>query len=391
MTAENPPARKPATRKPPAKPVARKPRAKKEPVEASVEAAKPTEQAPRPSPSASPKANAKIAKPMRIVVRVHGYPPRHNAGSEWMVHSMLRSLVARGHECIVWLSRYTTDREPYELDGIKVIPFAARMDFAVAAKNADVIVSYWENVPAAGALARGFGKPFVVVAHNASRLALRNLGGASTSLTVYNSQYVQAEADQFFAEYPMSSRPARSIVVRPPVFADEYKTTPGDCVTLINLNADKGGNLFWKIAEQMPDRKFLAVKGAYGDQIVRDLPNVTVVEQMNGHRMRDEVYTKTKVLLMPSAHESWGRTAVEAMCSGIPVVAHPTEGLSESLGEAGIFADRGDTNAWVSVLERLADDEEWSTASKRATARAKALDPTDDLAAWCEAIESLEG
>jgi glycosyltransferase involved in cell wall biosynthesis len=328
---------------------------------------------------------------MRIVVRVHGYPPRHNAGSEWMVHSMLRSLVARGHECIVWLSRYTTDREPYELDGIKVIPFAARMDFAVAAKNADVIVSYWENVPAAGALARGFGKPFVVVAHNASRLALRNLGGASTSLTVYNSQYVQAEADQFFAEYPMSSRPARSIVVRPPVFADEYKTTPGDCVTLINLNADKGGNLFWKIAEQMPDRKFLAVKGAYGDQIVRDLPNVTVVEQMNGHRMRDEVYTKTKVLLMPSAHESWGRTAVEAMCSGIPVVAHPTEGLSESLGEAGIFADRGDTNAWVSVLERLADDEEWSTASKRATARAKALDPTDDLAAWCEAIESLEG
>jgi glycosyltransferase involved in cell wall biosynthesis len=328
---------------------------------------------------------------MKIVVRVHGYPPLHNAGSEWMIHSMLRYLVERGHECTVWLSRYTADNVPYELDGVQVIPFRARMDFAAAAKNADVILSYWENVPAAGALARGFGKPFVVVAHNASRLALRNLGGASTELAIYNSQYVKAEAEQFFAEYPQTSRPARSIVIRPPVFAKEYQTTPGDHITLINLNAEKGGHLFWRIAERMPDQKFLAVKGAYGDQIVKDLPNVTVVEHMNGHRMRDEVYAKTKVLLMPSAQESWGRTAVEAMCSGIPVVAHPTEGLCESLGDAGIFADRTESNAWIGILKKLTDDGEWKVASKRAADRAKALDPADDLAEWCKAIESLKG
>lgn len=371
------------------KPATRKPRAKKSPGEAPAKAAVAEKLAPQAQPARAPKRVEKAAVPMRIVVRVHGWPPRHNAGSEWMVQTMLCALVERGHECTVWLSRYSADREPYELDGVKVIPFAARMDFADAAKHADVIVSYWENVPAAGALARGFGRPFVVVAHNASRLALRNLGGASTALAVYNSRYVEAEAEQFFAEYRPSSRPARSIVVRPPVVADAYRATPGDRITLINLCPDKGGHLFWRLAERLPDRTFLAVKGAYGDQIVHDLPNVEVVEHLPGDRMRDEVYARTRVLVMPSVHESWGRTAVEAMTSGIPVVAHPTEGLSESLGSAGIFADRGDLDAWVDVLERLGDDTEWSVASERALGRAKELDPAEDLAAWCEAIESL--
>jgi glycosyltransferase involved in cell wall biosynthesis len=328
---------------------------------------------------------------MRIVVRVHGFPPRHNAGSEWMMHSMLRALVARGHECSVWLSRYSADRKPYDLDGVQVVPFAARMDFASAVKNADALISYWENVPSAGALARGFGRPLVVIAHNASELVLRNIGASSTALAVYNSQYVEAAAEQYFAEYPKAVRPARSIVVRPPVFADEYRTTPGDRFTLINLCAEKGGHLFWRLARRLPDVKFLGVKGAYGEQIVEDLPNVEVVEQLPGDRMRDEVYARTRVLLMPSAAESWGRTGVEAMTSGIPVVAHPTPGLCESLGEAGIFADRGDLDAWVSVLERLDDDAEWSAASDRAKTRAKELDPADDLARWCEAIESLRG
>lgn len=330
-------------------------------------------------------------RPLRVLARVHAYPPRHNAGSEWMLHSMLRALVARGHEVTVWLSRYSPDHDAYDVDGVQVVPFAARLDFAAAVKAADVIVSHHENVPAAGALARGLGRPFVAICHNTHPTIFKNVGRGSTALAVYNSLHMEAEAEAFFCEYTSSLRPTASIVVRPPVFASDYATTPGDRITLVNLNADKGGELFWQLAERLPDVRFLGVKGAYGGQVERPggLPNVEVVEHLPGDQMREQVYARTRVLLVPSVSESWGRVAVEAMASGIPVIANGTAGLSESLAEAGIFAERGDPQAWVSALTALQDPVQWSEVSDRCLARSKALDPAADLAAWCEAVEAL--
>lgn len=334
----------------------------------------------------------RAAAPLRIVARFGLFPPRHNAGSEWMSLAMLRALRARGHEVEVWLSRYSPDKEPYDLDSVRVIPYAARLDFAAAAKASDVIVSHHENVPAAGALARGLGRPFVAICHNTAPVIFKNVGRGSTALAVYNSLHMQAEAEAYFCEYTKALRPGASIVVRPPVIAAEYRTTPGDRITLINMNADKGGEVFWRLAERLPHLNFLGVRGAYGQQVERrggGLPNVDVIDHLPGDRMRDEVYARTRILLVPSMRESWGRVAAEAMASGIPVVAAPTPGLSECLAEAGIFAERGDIDAWDSAVSALDDAAQWAAASERALARSKALDPAADLAAWCESVEAL--
>ena len=326
---------------------------------------------------------------MRIIARLHGYPPRHNAGAEWMAHTMLRALVARGHDVQVWLSRYSGDGKPYDLDGVHVVPLQARLDFATAVRTADVLVSHLENVPSTSALARGYGKPVVAICHNTHRPTFRDVASGGVALAVLNSQWMAREAELFYAEYPRSVRPVSTLIVRPPVFADEYRTKPGRKVTLVNCNAEKGGKVLEALARRMPDTEFLAVAGAYGEQILPDLPNVEVLQQVPGSRMRDEVYAKTRVLLMPSSYESWGRAGCEALASGIPVVAHPTPGLCESLGEAGVFVDRNDLDGYEAVLRKLVQPAEYRLASKRARARSAELDPTDELAAWCDAVESL--
>lgn len=329
------------------------------------------------------------ARPKRIICRVHAMPPEHNAGAEHMLVSMLRPLVERGHDVQVWLSRYGKAHEVYDYRGIQVVPLESRLDFPTAVRRADVLIAHLETVPSAAALARGYGKPLAVVCHNTHRPTFRDMAAGGTALAVYNSRWMAREAELFFAEYPKSVRPTADLIVRPPVFADEYATKPGKAVTLVNFNPEKGGRVLEKLARRMPDVQFLAVKGAYGQQILPDLPNVEVLDHVRGEDMREQVYARTRVLLMPSSYESWGRAGVEALASGIPVVAHPTPGLCESLADAGIFVDREDTAGYEAVLRKLAAPDEYRLASKRAKARSAELNPAADLAEWCSAIESL--
>ncbi|WP_313956535.1 glycosyltransferase family 4 protein [Streptomyces sp. SAJ15] len=302
---------------------------------------------------------------------------------------MLRPLVERGHDVSVWLSRYGKAHEEYEYRGIRVVPLESRLDFPTAVRRADVLLAHLETVPSTASLARGYGKSLVVVCHNTHRPTFRDMAAGGTSLAVYNSRWMEAEAEVFFAEYPKSTRPAQTLIVRPPVFAEEYATKPGKAITLINCNAEKGGKVLEALARRMPKTQFLAVRGAYGQQILPDLPNVEIVDHVDGQDMRERVYARTRVLLMPSSYESWGRVGCEALASGIPVVAHPTPGLCESLSEAGIFVDRNDVDGYEAVLRKLGTAAEYRLAAKRARARSTELDPSADLAAWCTAVEAL--
>ncbi|KOU62043.1 glycosyl transferase [Streptomyces sp. MMG1533] len=328
-----------------------------------------------------------MSRPLRVVVRVHAMPPEHNAGAEHMLVGMMRPLVEHGHDVQVWLSQHGGAHEPYVYQGISVIPLASRLDFGSAVRKADLVLSHLESVPSTASLARGFGKPMIVICHNTHRPSFRDMAAGGTTLAVYNSRWMAHEAELFFAEYPKGVRPRQSLIVRPPVVATEYATKPGGAVTLVNCSKEKGGEVLAALARRMPEQQFLAVTGAYGEQILPDLPNVEVLEHVRGEDMRTQVYARTKVLLMPSSYESWGRVGVEAMASGIPVLAHPTPGLCESLADAGVYVDRNDVDGYEATLRQLLTPGDYRLASKRAKARSAELDPSEDLAAWCAAVE----
>ena len=315
---------------------------------------------------------------MRILVVVPDYPPGRCVGSWVMTHSLLRPLVDRNHRADVILT--ARSGEPYVLDGVNVWPYASRRASFPFIEDADVLITHADSAERAMALGEVWGVPVVRLVHNTSAATESAVQRRPAALTVFNSRHT---AEAFRVGHD------RSIMVRPLVDQADYETTPGEHVTLINLSRDKGADVFYDLAERLPNLKFLGVEGGYGAQVIDDLPNVERLPHLPADRMRAEVYARTRVLLMPSRHESWGRTGTEAICSGIPVVAHPVAGLRESLGSAGIFVDRDDIDGWVKAVSQLTDGRRWRAASQKARARSAELAPGPDLALWSAEVERL--
>lgn len=310
---------------------------------------------------------------MQVLASIPLYPPTSRVGAWLSTHEVLAHLAARGHQVDVVLSM--GEHAPYVLDGVNVHPRVAGLLRFV--RDADIIMSHLGDSGNAAGHAAERGVPSVRMVHGSIRHAREQLAGSA--LAVFNSESLRSELGWA----------GPSTVMAPVVRPSEFTTTPGDRVTLVNLSENKGGRLFWQLAELLEAQKFLGVQGGYEAQVDGYAPNVELIGSTT--RMRDEVYARTRVLLVPSIRESYGRVGIEAYCSGIPVIAHPTPGLRESLGDAGIFVDRDDVGGWVDALGRLAAPGAWAEASARALARAAELTPDEDLDRVCDEIEALAG
>lgn len=291
---------------------------------------------------------------MKILSIVHAYPPEHGSGAEWMLHAMHKDLIAHGHEVKCQAHRL---KNPVDFDGVRVTKEITSDDM----RWADVILTHLGSTGRALNLASQFGKPLVWIAHNTHKYGIISAKKKGIHI-VYNSHYVKGETERHYKQHP-------SIICRPPIDIDHYKVkTKRTHITLINYNDLKGGVHLASIAGKMRDRKFLAVKGAYGDMVEDQPGNVEKMPNMADIRA---AYRKTKILIMPSRYETWGRTAAEAMCSGIPVIAHPTPGLKECLGEAGRFVPFHHLPSWIEAIEKVeASYDEWS---KKAILRAQEI------------------
>ncbi len=304
---------------------------------------------------------------LSVAAVLHKYPPGHGAGAEWMAHSLLRDLLARGHKVDVFLKRSRTLPLVDEVDGVKVQWFQGPEQIRRA--DPDVVLTHLDMTRDAVNAARHAGAPIVHLLHNHRQLTHHRVRPVDAHLAIANSRWIREKYAQWAG--PVA-------VIHPPVDIADYVTEQRESmVTLMNLSAAKGGHLFWKLAELMPHREFLAVKGAYATQVIpRRIPdNVCLIE--NTPNVRDKVYARTKILLMPSIYESWGRCAVEAACSGIPTICHPTPGLLESMDAAAVYADcEGPADLWAEKIDLLMDDpEEYARWSGAAYARARELDP----------------
>lgn len=334
---------------------------------------------------------------MKILFVLHMYVPYHNAGGETTAHSAMREMVQRGHEVHVICRPHTQESqfEDYEFEGVKVArpPYSADAYLwfkAYALRyQPDLLITHLDLTFLAEQLSLDLHLPLAHFVHNDIHPGFHRVPPAHCQLAIYNSNWV---AESFgYKDVP-------AVVVHPVVEPERYRTERGDKITFINPTPDKGADTFYALSKALPHRQFLVVKSVYGEQIAPPningamFPNVEVMEHTADIR---EAFRKSRVVLMPSIYESYGRVAVEAACAGIPAIVHPTEGLLESLNAernnwsvqfaresisahrnqrkvptpepfrggwvsgAGIFCDRKDIDSWAEQIERLFTDESY--------------------------------
>lgn len=298
------------------------------------------------------------------------YPPHSRVGAWLSTHECLAALAGQGHQVDV-VTHYPSG--PYEIDGVNVLGQIDPFDEFLCA--ADVVVSHLGDDQRAHEIALEHRIPSVRMVHGTVADAATKLEG--DTFAVFNSAAMRSEVGW----------DGPSTIINPIIDPEKYATAPGDRVTLVNLSANKGGQSLWLLAAMMRDTPFLGVRGGYERQIVRSTTNTDVIAMTEN--MRDDVYARTRILLMPSARESYGRVAVEAACSGIPTIAHPSPGIREALGPAATFIDRSDLNGWKHEIERLSDPEEWQRASDAALRLADRLEPDNDRRRFVAAIERV--
>jgi glycosyltransferase involved in cell wall biosynthesis len=291
-----------------------------------------------------------------------------------MIHALNKSCKNYGHDVRVLLhqANHYKIKSHYIFDDIDVFPPDQILtDKLIEWSHA--MFTHLDYTRWSIGLAAMYKKPLFHLIHN-THIYEEIVQAEKPQCIIYNSNWAKSRLNYNHD----------SIILHPPCDFRYYDCVlnpiENEYITLINLNDNKGGELLYQIAELLPHKKFLGVKGSYDEQIIKQLPNVTILDKQIDIR---EVYKKTRLLIMPSLYESWGRTATEAMASGIPVICTETGGLAENCGKAGVYVERT-ADAYVLAIEALDNQKLYLRKSKDSRIRSRELDPVTELAQFNE-------
>lgn len=289
---------------------------------------------------ASPQVKGRKAQVLAVV---HGWMPELAAGSERMMLHMLAALPKEEfdvHVMSLGVARDSHEPTEYVYEGMPVT-----IGFHTPVEPDLIITHHGYASRLCQSISAEFPKAAVVAVFHNERYDIPDILGLNAELNVYNTAWVKKALD------------TPGIVVHPPLeYNRHYVPATGDLVTLINLQKNKGVDTFHSLVRSLPETGFLGVVGTHGEQERGEFDNLEIMEPIQDMRL---VWSRSRVVLMPSGYESFGMVAAEACASGIPVIAHPTPGLVECLGSAGIFIDREDTQSYQTEVKRLFEDQDY--------------------------------
>lgn len=287
---------------------------------------------------------------MHVMSYSHAYyGAGHNAGAETTLHDVMRLLREELYTTTALVSKPHKDGSgPYVIDGVMVQPHTTKLDPELWFPRVDVVLSHLECSMRAPLITKKYGIKNGQLIHNDQSYCIK--AAEKADFLIYNTDWV-------VEKYAHLGIPG--VVLHPPIEPSRYTVeTTREYITIVNLSDgtennlsyDKGPRTFYELARRFPEQKFLGVRGAYGHQLIEDLPNVTIVDHTDNIL---DVYRRTMILLTPSKYESYGRAPVEAACSGIPSIVTDTPGLREAMGSDALYAPFGNYDHWAFLLDEL--------------------------------------
>jgi hypothetical protein len=293
--------------------------------------------------------------------------PEHPAGAEWTMQDLMTWLQRRGHDCRVLAKR---GHRRMLHDGVTIYSPADDDVTTQHYLECDVMLTQLEASRDAQLLAATYQTPLVQMIHSENQLVELGVADTARALVVFNAQHV-ANACAWW--------PGQSMVVHPPIDRARVLTEPGVCTTLVNLSHNKGGPLLVELAKILETRPFMGIVGVYEDQTLgpegfpgtRESPTPTGLPAnlrvFNPAERIADMLGYTRLLLVLSRSETYGRVAGEAMLSGIPVIASRTPGLEECCGDAARWVERrDDLRALARIVEAGYDQATWDEWSEAA-------------------------
>jgi glycosyltransferase involved in cell wall biosynthesis len=323
---------------------------------------------------------------IRILWINQDYVPFVNAGSEICTHQLNKHLMKKPYKFDIFVASPSYPRQTYE--NVRCFDLNDTDLLFDVMKSSHILMSHSGPYRAQLTwLSHITGKPFVSWIHTDNYV--NGVAGEWDDVRITGRQWTVFNSKSLRRLRP-DAADAYVTIMNPTVDFHTYGVDKEKHVrkyiTLSNVNDNKGGHLLIRLAKALPEYEFLGIMGGYRKQIVEQgIPNL---RYMTHTTEINDIYAQTAILIMPSKEETWGRSAVEAMSSGIPVVVSPTPGLRECCQDAAIYCDRGDVGAWIATIRRLKTDTEYyKTMSARALDRARELDPRGSLTAmeaWIE-------
>lgn len=313
---------------------------------------------------------------MRVLVLSDLWLP-FPGGAERLIYNLACSIADAGYDVAV-LTGY---EHAQQFNGPPVtvnmdMPLDARGSMMVAAAidayEPDVILTHHiyarAFAPMLGSLPSE--TPIVQIVLNGERLPF-------AALAVYISEWVRAQHGD--------AQP-QDLVITPMARHDVVADTHGDAIGFIKPIAHKGVELVYKVARQLPRRRFVILRGEWQDlEIIQPLRNVEFMEPVDDIR---DFWREVRLVLVPSLSEDAGTVAQEATANEVPCISSDVQGLNET-NAGGYRISPQRTGAWVRTIRRLDDPALYAKMVQRQRDHEASIDRAGQIRLLLERMEEV--